>query len=72
MIMMRSSNWLVFTICMLNIVIDVHADDPCRLEHAKGVIDLTSLGRSDGSPAFPDVFPSVGSNFRSLFCFLFS
>ncbi|CAF1391224.1 unnamed protein product [Adineta steineri] len=39
------------------------ADDPCRFEHSKGIIDLTSLGRTDGKPAYPDQTPSVGSNY---------
>ena len=72
MMMMNSSNWLFFMMCMLNIVFDAHADDSCRLEHSKGVIDLTSLGRSDGSAAFPDIFPPDGSNFSLLLCFLLS
>lgn len=59
-------------ICMLNIVFDIRADNSCRLEHTKGVIDLTSLGRSDGSAAFPDIFPPDGSNFSLLPCFLLS
>ena len=39
------------------------ADDPCRYETSKGVIDLTSVGNSDGTAAFPDATPSIGSNY---------
>ena len=63
---MMLCNWLFFTICLLNIVSDIHSDDPCRLEDPRGVIDLTSLGRSDGSPLFPGAVPGDGSNFSSL------
>ncbi|CAF1383205.1 unnamed protein product [Adineta ricciae] len=41
----------------------VIADDACRFESSQGVIDLTSLGRNDGKPAYPDVTPSVASNY---------
>ncbi|CAF3782498.1 unnamed protein product [Rotaria sordida] len=41
------------------------ADDPCRYQHpTKGVIDLTSLGRTDGQPAYPDKLPSTGSSYK--------
>ncbi|CAF0927207.1 unnamed protein product [Rotaria sp. Silwood1] len=43
----------------------VIADDPCRFEYpAKGVIDLTSLGRTDGKPAYPDKLPLTGSGYK--------
>ena len=39
------------------------ADDPCRYETSKGVIDLTSVGKTGGKAAFRDVTPSIGSNY---------
>ena len=39
------------------------ADDACRYETSKGVIDLTSVGKTDGTAAFPDATPSIGSNY---------
>ena len=45
----------------------IRADDPCRFEvPAKGVIDISSLGKSDGSAAFPDRPAGVGSNYSQL------
>ena len=46
----------------------INADDPCRFESARGVIDLTSVGLNNGSPAYPDV-GTVTSNYRMLFFF---
>lgn len=37
----------------------ISADDPCRFVHPTGVIDLTSLGRTDGKPAYPDQVPTA-------------
>ena len=51
--------WSLF-ICLC---IEVFADDPCRFEGPKGIIDLTSLGRIDGKPAFFDLIPTTGSNY---------
>jgi hypothetical protein len=56
MMMIRSIIFLViFTISFSAIF----ADDPCRFVHPKGVIDLTSLGRTDGKPAYPDQVPTA-------------
>jgi len=39
--------------------------DPCRFQDStKGVIDLSSLARSDGKPAYPDKTPPTGSNYK--------
>jgi hypothetical protein len=39
------------------------AQNPCRYEHAeKGVIDITTIGHSDGTPAFADRFRANVSN----------
>jgi hypothetical protein len=46
------------------------AADPCRFQFdGKGTIDLVSLGRTDGTSAFPDKVPASGSNY-SMFTFL--
>ncbi len=52
---------LFSTICMT---------DPCRFEHPeKGVIDITTLGRSDGTAAYEDRVPSKPSGYSMLiFC----
>jgi len=53
---------LFSTICM---------SDPCRFEHPeKGVIDITILGRTDGTAAYADRVPSVESNYSMLILFL--
>ena len=39
------------------------AQNPCRYEHAeKGVIDITTIGHSDGTAAFADQFQANVSN----------
>ncbi len=51
---------LVFIISLSTIL----ADDPCRfVSPEKGVIDLTSVGRTDGQAAYPYRFPLAGSAF---------
>jgi hypothetical protein len=53
---------LFSTICM---------SDPCRFEHpGKGVIDITSLGRTDGTAAYADRIPSGQSTYSMLILFL--
>jgi hypothetical protein len=48
----------------------ITADNPCRFQDAsKGVIDLTSLGRTDGKAAYPDVIPTRGSNYSAFILF---
>lgn len=39
-----------------------YADNPCRFEHSKGVIDLTSIASTTG-PRFKDVSPGPSSNY---------
>ena len=39
------------------------ADDPCRFQSDRGVIDLTSLGRTDGIATYKDRVPPTGSNY---------
>ena len=40
----------------------ITADGPCRFQIDRGVIDLTSLGRQGGQPAFPDKIPPTGGS----------
>jgi hypothetical protein len=43
------------------------AQDACKYtDPQKGTIDLTSLGRTDGRPAYPDRIPSSGSNYSTF------
>ncbi len=51
---------LVFIISFSTIL----GDDPCRfVSPEKGVIDLTSVGRTDGQAAYPYKFPIAGSRY---------
>jgi hypothetical protein len=54
---------LFSTICM---------SDPCRFEYpGKGVIDITTLGRTDGTAAYEDRVPSKPSGYSMLILFVF-
>jgi hypothetical protein len=44
----------------------ITADDPCRFETSKGVIDLSSLARDDGRAAFADEIPQSGNDYSKL------
>ena len=64
MMMIRTTIFIVLltllysTICM---------SDPCRFVHPeKGVIDITTLGRTDGNAAYADRVPSVSSGYSML------
>jgi hypothetical protein len=51
---------LVFILSLSTIL----ADNPCRFESPeKGVIDLTTLGRTDGQAAYPYRFPLAASGY---------
>jgi len=53
---------LFSTICM---------SDPCRFEYpGKGVIDITTLGRTDGTAAYADRIPSGQPSYSMLILFL--
>ena len=55
MIFIALSTLLFSTLC---------TSDPCRYEHAgKGVIDITTLGRTDGKAAYADKVPSSETNY---------
>lgn len=46
------------------------ADDPCRfISPEKGVIDLTTVGRTDGQAAYPYRFPLAGSAYGIFILF---
>ncbi|CAF0991598.1 unnamed protein product [Adineta steineri] len=56
--------WLKsFTSLLAVLTTLIVADDPCRFEHSKGIIDLTSLARTDGKAAYPDKTESAGANY---------
>ena len=63
--MMR--HWLtIATITFAYLSTSIIADDACRyVDPARGVIDLTSLGRTDGQAAYPDISPPFGSNYST-------
>ena len=66
-------SWLIiFTIFVVILLSSTIADDPCRFVTSKGVIDLTSLARTDGTPAYLDKYPATGSNFSNFFVKLFA
>ncbi len=53
---------LFSTICM---------SDPCRFEYpGKGVIDITTLGRTDGTAAYADRIPPRQPSYSMLILFL--
>ena len=62
------SRMVVFTVSFILMSSVILADDPCRFEYAsKGVIDLSSLGNTNGTAAFPDQSAGAGSNYSQLF-----
>ena len=49
----------------------VIANDPCRFnDPTKGVIDLTSLGRTDGKAAYLDRRPAGAGNYSIFVLFI--
>ncbi|CAF1285472.1 unnamed protein product [Adineta steineri] len=57
--------WLtIITINCALLTSSVIADDPCRYETTKGVIDLTSVGRTDGKPAYADKTPPASADYK--------
>jgi hypothetical protein len=47
--------------------------DPCRFNYpSKGVIDLTSLARTDGLAAYQDIIPLVESGYSTFASFCIS
>ncbi|CAF3734598.1 unnamed protein product [Adineta steineri] len=57
--------WLtIITISSALLTSSVIADDPCRFETTKGIIDLTSVGRTDGKPAYADKTPPASTDYK--------
>lgn len=54
--------FVVFTLSFSTIL----AHDPCRFVDSNRVIDLTSVGRTDGHPAYADVLSPAGSSYSML------
>ena len=63
----------IFTAIFAVLCSSILADDPCRYVTDKGVIDLTSVGRTDGQPAYMNQPPPTSSGYRKLivFCLVF-
>jgi hypothetical protein len=60
-------SWITtFTVSFAVLALLTNADDPCRFQDTKGIIDLTTLGKTDGKPAYPDKAPTTGSNYSTL------
>lgn len=56
----------ILLIIFVELSSSITADDPCRFkDDSKGVIDLTSVGRTDGKPAYPDILPSTESGYST-------
>ncbi|CAF1007924.1 unnamed protein product [Adineta ricciae] len=62
MLSLFSSTVFFFNLVFISSVI--RADDPCRFDHAKGTIDLTSVGRTDGKAAYPDKTPPTSADYK--------
>lgn len=60
--------WLkVFTIIFTALLPLINADDPCRFEDpSRGVVDLTSIARTDGQPSYTDIMLTMGTIYRML------
>jgi hypothetical protein len=57
----------IFIVTLAIQSLGITADDPCKFTHPeKGTIDLTSLGKTDGTPAYPDKLPPTGSNYSTF------
>ncbi len=66
------SSLTIFTVILAFLSSLIIADDPCRYEYpGKGIIDLTTLGRTDGIAAYPDKLPPSGSNYSMLSLFFY-
>jgi hypothetical protein len=68
MMMIRITIFIVVLILLLSTIC---MSDPCRFEHPeKGVIDITMLGRTDGTAKYADKVPATGSDYSMLILFL--
>ena len=70
-IMIRMILITIFVIVLTVLYSTICVADPCRFEHPeKGVIDITTLGRTDGNAAYADRIPSTTPYFSILTLFL--
>ena len=56
----------VISLILALLIQGIIATDPCRFQTSKGVIDLTSVGRNDGTAAYQDQLPVSTSSYRRL------
>lgn len=67
MMMIRTT---IFTVIFTLLFSAIFAADPCRFVHPeKGIIDLTTVGRTDGKPTYENWLPSTGSDYSKLILF---
>lgn len=63
---------IIFTIIFTLLFSIVIAADPCRFEYpGRGVIDLTTVGRTDGTAAFENATTTPGSGYRTYIYFIY-
>lgn len=64
----QTTTFIVVFILLFSVAFAV---DPCRFEYpGNGVIDLTTLGRTDGKAAYADRDTTVPTGYRTLLLFL--
>ena len=64
---MRTIRSTIFIVVLTLFCSTICAADPCRFEDPeKGVIDITTLGRTDGNATYADRAPLVPSGYRML------
>jgi len=56
-----------FVISLAYLCLIRSAENPCRLEYSRGVIDLTSLANTDFTPFFKDIPSALPSGYSLLF-----
>ena len=62
----------IFNVVLILLFSTMCTSDPCRFEHTeKGVIDITTLGRTDGKAAYADRMPSTESKYSMLLLLFF-
>ena len=65
--MMMMIRIIIFIVGSTLLLSTLCVSDPCRFEHpGKGVIDITTLGRTDGKAAYADKVPSAETNYSML------
>ncbi|CAF3417866.1 unnamed protein product [Rotaria socialis] len=56
--------WLTIATSFAILSLLIIADDPCRYQTEKGVIDISSLARTDDKAKYPDKAPATGSGYK--------